>query len=90
VLPRLTDEFDVLLESIDALEGGMARAVLDEGGIPSMLHGPDFDVVEMGFTAHARARGTELLVPRGMRAAARQVLVDAWGEDAVQRHEPAP
>lgn len=85
---RLTDEFDVLLQAVDTIEGEMARDVLDQAGIPSMLHGPDFDVAELGFSGHTRVRRADLLVPRGTRAVARQLLVDAWGEDVVRHHDP--
>jgi hypothetical protein len=88
VLGRFQDRFDVLLVAVDAIEGGMASSVLEAAGIPSLLHGPDFDVAELGFASHSRTRGANLLVPKGSRDAARAALVEAWGEERVARKEP--
>ena len=45
-MQKMSDEFDVLLPAVDPIEGDLARELLDESGIPSMLHGPDFDMAE--------------------------------------------
>jgi hypothetical protein len=86
-MKKMSDEFDVLLPAVDPIEGDLARELLDESGIPSMLHGPDFDMAEFGVAAHAVVRHRALLVPRGARARARQVLADAWGEERVAHIE---
>ncbi|GEM_PF-1448905 len=75
------EEFAVLLEGINGIQAGMASSLLESAGIPSMQHGPDFDVAEFGGAAHAMLRGTNLLVPPSALERARQVLAQAgWGE----------
>ena len=88
-MSKFSEDFDVLLVAVDTIEGALAGDVLEAAGIPSMLKGPDFDVAELGFAGHTRLRGADLLVPRGSHAKARAVLVEAWGEETVARHEPA-
>ena len=87
-MSQYSEDFDVLLVAVDTIEGALASDVLAAAGIPSMLHGPDFDVAELGSSAHTRIRGANLLVPRGSHAKARAVLVEAWGEETVASHEP--
>ncbi len=89
-MKKMRDEFDVLLPSVDPLEGEMARELLEERGIPSMLHGPDFDTAELGLLAHNVTRHPGLLVPKGSRTRAREILVEAWGEEEVARVESNP
>ena len=80
-MERMDEEFAVLLEGINGIEAGMARSILEAGGIPSMRHGPDFDVAELGRAAHDSLRGTSILVPHGALERARQLLEDAgWGQ----------
>lgn len=85
---RFRTEFDVAAVDLDNVAGELARELLESAGIPSMLHGPDFDAAEFGSSAHALFRHVELLVPRGTRERARAVLVEAWGEDVVAKHDP--
>lgn len=86
-MKRMHDEFDLLLSSIDPIAGAMAGELLEEQGIPSMLHGPDFDRAELGLLVHSVVRHPDLLVPKGSREKARAILVGAWGEDEVARLE---
>ena len=86
-MKKMRDEFDVLLPSVDPLEGELARDLLEQEGIPSMLHGPDFDKAELGLLVHSVVRHPGLLVPKGSRARARAILVEAWGEEEVARVE---
>lgn len=83
-------EFDVVLASVAFVEGELARDVLQSVGIPCLLHSPDFDIAEIGTASYGQIRSADLLVPRGARAPARAALVEAWGEDAVARHDPRP
>ncbi|MBL8860844.1 MAG: hypothetical protein JNK02_02435 [Planctomycetes bacterium] len=90
-MKRFQNEFDVVLVGVDTVEAELARDVLAKAGIPSLVHGPDFDIAEFGAAAYGQLRRGNLLVPRGARAAARAALVEAWGEDAVvRREEPGP
>jgi len=82
------DEFDTVLRAVDYVEGELARELLESAGIPSLVHGADFDVAELGVVSHAQIRHADLLVPRGAHASARAVLVAAWGEEAVAKHDP--
>jgi hypothetical protein len=82
------DQFDVLLVAVEPTEGEMARDVLAGAGIPSMLYSPEFDVAELGTTVHSSVRRPDLLVPKGSHAAARAVLIEAWGHKSVALKEP--
>ncbi len=79
------DDFDRVLAaaSPDALE--LARQLLAEAGIPSLAHGPDFDVAQLGSAAHNVLRRQDLFVPKGEGERARALLREAWGEDSVPR-----
>lgn len=87
-MKRIDEEFDLLLNDVDPLEGDLARQLLEEHGIPSMLHGPDFDVAELGRISHAVLRHQALYVPKGASVAARAVLAEAWGEERLTRLAP--
>lgn len=88
-MPRqLSDEFDLLFVALESTEGELAREILAEAGIPSMLSGPDFDIAELGPAAHSMVRRADLYVPKGARLAARGVMVEAWGEQDVAEKEP--
>jgi hypothetical protein len=79
-MKRFDEEFAVLLEGINGLQAGMAASLLKDAGIPSMQHGPDFDVAEFGSAAHSMLRGTSLLVSHSALMRAKKVLDDAgWG-----------
>ena len=80
-------QFDLLLPAIDPVAADLAQDLLKSEGIPSTLLGPDFDVAELGTTVHRALRRQDLFVPLGARAAARAVLVAAWGEATVGAHE---
>ncbi len=80
---RFDEEYAVLLEGINGIEAGMASSVLEVEGIPSMKHGPDFDVGEFGSAAHDMLRGTALLVPHSALERARELL-EQCGWSAVQ------
>ena len=85
---RLSEQFDVLFVALHASESELAREILAGAGIPSLLFGPDFGLAELGAAAHAAARRQDLYVPKGARAAARAVMVEAWGEPDVATKEP--
>ena len=80
-------QFDLLLPAVDSVTADLAQDLLKSQGIPSTLLGPDFDVAELGSAVHRALRHQDLFVPRGARAAARGVLVEAWGEVSVRAHE---
>lgn len=87
-MKRLDEEFDLLLNGVDLMEGEMARELLSEHGIPSMIAGPDFDLAEFGRAAHSRLRHPDLFVPKGSKVAARAILAEAWGEERLARLDP--
>ena len=88
-MKRMTDDFDQLLSSVDPMEGEMAKELLADKGIPSMMHGPDFDVAELGRVSHNASRHPDLYVPKGTKVAARAILAEAWGEERLTKLDPA-
>jgi hypothetical protein len=70
----------VLLSAPNPVEAELARSLLKEAGIPSIFHGPDRDVAELGSAVHMAFTRPDLLVPAAALEAARAVLSEAWGE----------
>ena len=78
-MPRYDEEFACLASHLDEMEVGMLQSLLEGAGIPSLAHGPDFDVAELG-SSHALLRGRDLLVPRSALERAQALLEEAgWG-----------
>jgi hypothetical protein len=78
----LRDELDLLLGSVEQSTGELARAVLTEHGIHSMLHSATFEsAVAMG----AKSRFCQLYVRKGSKAEARRHLEAAWGRTKVDK-----
>lgn len=82
-MSRPRDDFAVLIASAGPVDTDQARQLLAERGIPSLVHGPDFDVAELGTAVHQTVRGADLLVPCEALERALAVLREAWGEDRV-------
>lgn len=79
-MPRYDEEFALLASNLDELEVGMLRSLLEAAAIPCLVHGPDFDIAELG-ASHALLRGRDVLVPPSALERARAVLEEAgWGE----------
>jgi len=76
---RPSEDYAVLLKGADIVELDLARGLLREAEIPHLVHGPDFDVAELGVVSHHMVRGSNLYVPRDLRGRARDVLRAAWG-----------
>ena len=76
---RPSEDYAVLLKAADTVELDLARNLLREADIPHLVHGPDFDVAELGVAGHHMVRGSNLYVPRELRGRARDVLRAAWG-----------
>ena len=74
-------DFALLLASPDPVEADLARDLLESAGIPSMLHGQDRDFAELG-AGHAGISRPDLLVPKSAFERAREVLIEAWGDQA--------
>jgi len=79
---RVADDYACLLDSVGLVDARLARDLLAEAGIPSLLHGPDFNFAELGPASHAAVRGVSVYVPHRALSEARAVLRAAWGEDA--------
>ena len=74
----MRDEYDLLLEAPNATEAALAQELLADAGIPSVLHGRDRDVAELGVATHGRLTSPDLYVPRGVRERAQKVLDESW------------
>lgn len=78
----------LVLEGVDKMVADMARGLLTEAGIPSLLHGPDFDVAELGVAAHSTIRGLGVYVPRSAEARAKEILDEAFGGEVADGDAP--
>lgn len=72
-----------ILGAADPITIELARGLLDGAGIPCLVHGPDFDLAELGHAAHDSTRRQDLFVPRSERSRALDILEQAWGERPV-------
>jgi hypothetical protein len=75
----LDQDYARVLSGIDPLTGEMARNLLAEAGIPSLVTGPDSNAAEDGALLHNRVRTLAVFVPRTAEALARDVLDEAFG-----------
>jgi hypothetical protein len=75
-----SEDFDRILTAADSVTIQLARDILAAAGIPSLAHGPDFDVAELGRAAHDVMRRQDLYVPRGAGERSLDLLEEAWGE----------
>lgn len=78
----LRDELDLLLGAVDQNTGELARAILTEHGIHSMLHSATF---ESAVAISAKTRFCQLYVRKGSKDEARLHLVAAWGRVKVDK-----
>ena len=76
MMERMDEEFAVLLEDVPGIHADMVKNLLEEAGIPCLLHGQDFDVAELG-AAHALVRGRTVLVPHAALEKARRLVDEA-------------
>jgi hypothetical protein len=79
-----SEDYALLLEASDPTEVELARGLLDAAGIPCFVHGPDFDVAELGRAAHDVVRRPNVYVPKEALARAPAVLAAAGGTDAME------
>jgi hypothetical protein len=77
------DGFVRLLAAPDAVEAELARDLLASEGIPSMLHGQDRDLAELGQAIHMRISRPDVYVPAPELERARRLLVETWDRDAL-------
>jgi hypothetical protein len=87
---RPSQDFDLLLRAPHPVEAELARGLLEEQGIPALLHGGDFDVAELGSVSHAMLRRPDLYVPKGTRARALEVLREGGYEEPIALEEDEP
>ena len=76
-------DFAVLLSAPEPVEAEMARDLLAERGIPSLLHGQDRDLAELGHAVHAAVARPDLYVPASALGRARAVLDEVWDGSAL-------
>jgi len=76
---RWGDDLARVLTDADDVEIGLAKSLLEQAGIPCLVHGPDFDVAELGIGAHRQVRGASLYVPPDLEERANRLLAEAWG-----------
>ena len=86
-MKKPSQEFDLLLKAPHPVEAELARGLLEEQGIPVLLHGSDFDVAELGSATHGMLRRPDLYVPRGARARAEAVLREGGYEEPIELAE---
>ena len=79
-MSKPSDEFALLLEAVGPVDTDLARELLEEKGIPCLVHGPDFDLAELGVASHQTLRGANLYVPKAALEQARAAIEAAWGE----------
>lgn len=79
-MAKIDEEYALVLEHVDKTVADMARNLLEQEGIPTLLHGPDFDIAELGLAAHSQVRGVGVYVPRTAFDRASEVLAEAWGD----------
>jgi hypothetical protein len=88
-MSRPREDFGVLLANASPLDTNLAKQLLEERGIPSLIHGPDFDVAGLGVAAHQSVREADLLVTRPALPEALRILTEAWGPEKVAESCPA-
>jgi hypothetical protein len=78
----LRDELDLLFAAVDQGTGELARAILTEHGVHSMLHSSSF---ESAVAVVAKSRFCQLYVRKGSKDEARRHLTAAWGRTKVDK-----
>ena len=91
-MQRPSQEFALVVRAANKVEIDLARDLLSQEQIPLLVHGPDFDVAELGAEVHHQLRARDLYVPRELRGRALEVLSTAWGALDGDGHpvEPPP
>jgi len=91
-MQRPSEEFALIVRGANKVEIDLARDLLSAAEIPVLVHGPDFDVAELGVEVHQQLRTRDVYVPRELRGRAIEVLRTAWGELDRDGHptEPPP
>jgi hypothetical protein len=79
-MQRPSEEFALVVRGANKVEIDLARELLSEAEIPVLVHGPDFDVAELGVEVHQQLRARDLYVPRELRGRALEALSSAWGQ----------
>lgn len=73
------EEFALLLAAPHPVRAELARNVLQEAGIPALLHGQDRDFAELGAQVHMALARPDLYVPKAALERARAVLTAVFG-----------
>ena len=80
------DEYDLVLKAPNLVETELAQQLLEEAGIPSLLH--PVDSRETFALSRYPFEAPDLYVPKGMRERAEAVLRAAWSDRAQAPSEP--
>lgn len=82
-MSSIEKDYALLLDTVTKVTADLACDVLKGSGIPTLQHGPDFDVAELGSAAHDFTRGVSVFVPNSAVERARAVLAETWGEEGL-------
>lgn len=77
---RWREDYAAVLEGAEYVKTLLAKNLLEEAGIPSLLYGADYGHAELGAVERSAFQRASLLVPRDALERAREILGDAWGE----------
>lgn len=72
-------EFALLLSAPHPVRAELARNLLHDAGIPTLLHGQDRDFAELGAWVHTALAGPDLYVPKLALERARTILTAVFG-----------
>lgn len=77
-----SEEYALLMAAATQVDADLARQLLEEAGIPCLLHGMDRDLAELGSAIHMQISRPDIYVPRGALDEAVEVLRGAWEDFA--------
>ncbi len=77
-----SEEYALLMGAATPVDADLARQLLEEAGIPCLLHGMDRDLAELGSAVHMLVSRPDIYVPRAALERAVEVLREAWADFA--------
>ena len=79
-MPNSDEDHAILLAAPDWAEAQMAKNVLAEAGIPSLLREINSGLLECGPELQSAMHRPDLMVPRALLERARAALSEAWSD----------